>query len=358
MRRFAILSAVLSLLAAPSPTAAVSAFDVFLGVDRAGKISLYFVDARTGLSVVVAAPGTRHTLLATGVIYQEDETGVIRLAHPAGRSDPYPLFQLAGPDTAVDWVVSANRLHLAYALSRREGTTVFSDLHIANADGSERKLALHTSSTQGLGALPLALSNDGATLFYTRRSDIFEPRAALPPVEQVLRLDIATGETTPLPNGTGCPCVVGFSPDGTKFGRLEPAGGNQGGGFALRLWDLKLSLETRIETPRSNFTQAGNLVFSEDGLLAAYTVSRNVTASRSEHALMWVDLRQRQQRPLSLAGEANISANVRLIAGAFSRDNTLLILGSTRPGTYKYSPANRALAQVSAFTFLGHIPPG
>ena len=233
--RWALWLIVLALLpSTPVRAQSTRSFDVFVNsAISGGKPGVYFVDARTGLSTVVVTNGTRHTLIEDGVLFQENETGAIKVAYPDGRIVLHTAMQPTG-GAALTWVTSADRRRLAWSVSQRTNTSLLSDLYVAGSDGAEKKLALHTSSTRNIDTFPLAITDDGATVFYSRQVIAQKDYQLFPAFEDIFKLDVATGQTTQLP--AGCACPVGISPDGRRFARLEPAADQKG--FGVRIWDL------------------------------------------------------------------------------------------------------------------------
>jgi hypothetical protein len=270
-------------LAAQTPTqtstpAPVALYDVFLGTPKGGQPSLYFVDVRSGLSSPIAADGTQHTLLAQGVLFQERDSGVAKIAFPDGRIGTFAAIQPAGSGLSVNWVASSNRRWLAWSISRAEGGTLFSDLYISESDGGDRKQPLRMSSTRGLEALPLAVTDDGSKLFYTRQARDPKAYRVFPVAAEIFQLGIADGELSALPGEPKCLCGAGFSGDGRFFLRLEAT--EDGRGFDARLWDLARKTDTLAPEPRLTHTQAGHVLISRDGKLAVYTSARGTPPVR------------------------------------------------------------------------------
>ncbi|GEM_PF-1023040 len=351
-RRLALILLALLLTLTARPThAATSSYDVFVNSTlNKGGAGLYFVDARTGLSTVVSTGGSRHTLLDNGVLYQEDDGGVIMVAYPDGRKAAHPAIQPPDSKATINWVVSPDRKRIAWTVSQLSQTTLLSDLFVASIDGSGKKLALHTSSTKNIETVPLALTNDGGTVFYSRQSSVSRDYQLFQVSGDVFRLDVASGQATQLPDNAKCACAVGFTPDGARFERLEATPQ----GFAARLWDLAAKIDTPIAAPGISHTQAGYLVLSRDGNLAVYTSARGVPPAKGvppeRYALILIDVARREQRLMTPA-----LVN-KLRAVSFAPDNSaVLVVGTDKDGTYKLSVQDGTLLQVSPYTFLGTI---
>ena len=327
-------------------------FDVFLNSTmNKGQPGLFFVDAHTGLSNIAVTNGTRHTLLETGVLFQENETGAIKVAYPDGRVALHPAIQPPDPKAAVNWIVSADRKRIAWSMSQISGTSLLSDLYIALSDGSDKKLVLHTSSTKNLIVFPLLITNDGATVFYSRQAGTPGNYQLFPVAGDVFQLDVASGRATQLPDEARCSCAVALSPDGRLFARLETTAGK---GFGLRVWDLSIKVNTPIQPSQLPHTQAGYLILSRDGSLAMYTSARGVPPAKGvppeRYALVLVDVAQHEQRLMTEA----LPNNLRAVE--FEPDNSaVLVVGVDKDGTYKLSLKDRTLLAVSAYTYLGTI---
>ncbi|MCC7209739.1 MAG: hypothetical protein IT323_20695 [Anaerolineae bacterium] len=333
-------------------------YDVFLTDDGdAAAQQVLFVDARTGLSVVVAAPGSDHTLIKQGVIYREAGTGFVRIATPDGRADIFAPIPPGQPNVRVDWVVSPGRERLAWTVTVSDGPNLVSDLYIAPGDGSGAQLALHATSTQGIGVLPLAVGDAGDWVDYARRADLFAPPSedgSAPPsprsaVDEALRLDVAAGASAPLPElpatAPGCPCPVAVTPDGARFARLWA---DEDGAFAVTVWEIGADFSAQVEPLATDYERAAGLLLSPDGERAVYTLARGQT--RLRYALVVANLLTGEQRLVNdrLDGDLRAAA---FVAGG----EALLMTGALGEGTYKVWLADGVAVQVSPHTYLGHI---
>src|SRR5579859_395500 len=257
---------------APGPTPAPSVngpYDVFVNSSISkGKPGLFFVDARTGLSNIVVTNGQYHTLLHSGVLYQEIGTNAIKVAYPDGRIEPFAPIQLPDPKASLVWIASEDGSRVVWAISQQNAQqqTTLSDMYLAGADGSNPKLILHSSSTKGILTVPLAVTTDGATVFYARSAPDKRPYGLFPVATDVFSLDVASGQTTDLPGKTECACAVGFSANGSILARLESAGAQD---FAVHIYNLALKTDTQIAAPGLPNLQAGNILVSGDNRLVA-----------------------------------------------------------------------------------------
>jgi len=337
--------------AVPAKAAPAGIYDVFFGVENR-TARLYFVDARTGLTTSLSANGTRHTLTAVGVLYV-DASGAIHLARPDSKSISLPAFPQITTSRSVDWVVSSDLRVLAWSVTEQREGQVYSDVYTLNLTNTStaQKLVLHTSSTQGIGILPLAISTDGNTLVYARRDDLFTERPTSLPIGAGFRLNVPSGDTQPLPDGAGCPCITAFSVESRSFARLEVSG-QRGSptGYNAHVWNWTTNSEQTVNAlPPAQSTIRGSalMVLSQDGRLGAYVAARDTTTLRP-YTVMLVDLQVGKQRILL----ANLRDSLRPVG--FSTDGTaLMLLGVDKSGTYKIPLSGGSIVQVSTYSWLG-----
>lgn len=335
-------------LVLPAPAKAQAPlYDVFL--DPVAE-QIYFVAALSGLSSVLPARGSQHVLLRDGVLFQEADTGFARRIAP-NSSTVLTWIQPASPTVRVQWVASANGRWLAWTVIQREGLVLVSELHLALHDGTEAKLITKVFSNDAAGAYPLAVTDDGKTLFYSLQPAP-DPTTyrAFPVATNVYRLDAASAQATQLPNEPLCPCAAGVSADGTHYVRLPlDADGN---GFTVRLRVLPNGAEVIIPAVENfTHTQAGGVLVSDDGSRVVYASARGLRAGRSERYT--VILADRARATQTLLTEALVNG-VRPLA--FTADgNGVILVGLTVGGTYKLDFGSREMRQVSAYNFMGQL---
>jgi len=337
-----VLSAANVHVAQPMRQTTAALYDVFYSsaindgssAKAVGKSGLYFVDARTGLSAVAITNGVNYTLLNDSVIFSDKQSGQSGVAYPDGRVLPHPFL----PVGAV-WAASTDRTWLAWSTAHTENGSLLTDLYVAHPNGDNKQLALHTSSSKAISVRPLAVTNDGLTVFYTRQA--VDPKASSLYVQaaDLYRLTVATGEVVHLNGEPRCACAAAFSADGRLLLRLEST-------FAAHVIDLSVNVDVRAD-PLTGYTQAGDAVLSDKGTFGAYSAAK-VTASGQQFALIVVDSSAHKQRVL-----LDFSAN-RLRPLLFER-NALIAIGVDKDGTYKVALTDGTLTQVSANTFLGSL---
>ena len=338
-------------------TQSPGSFDVFYSANVVkGKTGLFFVDARTGLSNSVAINGEQYTALTNGVLFRESDSHLIKIAYPDGRIELYTPMQPSGPNLRLEWAVSQNRKWIVWTTSRTEGQSLIGDTYLLPVGGQDKRQVLHSSSTNGVVTIPLAVTNDGSAIFYTRQGDP-DPNAyqLFPAVADAYKLDVESGQSAQMPGEPKCACAAAFSADGKQFLRLETPDNQQG--FNARLWDLTIKTDQLIGAPLQNaasaFRQAGYMLFSPDGRLAVYTAAHGIPPTKNSperYFIVLVDVERREQRILT---DPLISA---LRPVAFKSDNSAVLLaGTTKDGTYKVTLQDGDFLQVSAYSFLGTI---
>jgi hypothetical protein len=354
MRRLLLLAAVWlwALPVQAQQTPQPVSYDVFISSNiNKGKAGLFFVDARTGLSNIVVTNGGNHSILGKGVLFQENGMKAAKVAYPDGHIESFPAIQLPDPKATVNWVTSANGEHIVWAISQGQEQSILSDLYVADSDGSGKKLLLHTSSTKGIDTIPLAISDNGSSVFYARQGQSADSYQLFPTASDVYGLDVTAGTPTQLPGKTECSCAVAFAANGKLFARLETS---DAGGFGVHLWNFAINTDSQIPPLGLADKQAGWMLLSHDGNLLIYTTARGVPPAKGvppeRYAVVLVDIGQHTQRVLI----EGLKVNLRPVA--FERGNGVVVLaGTDSDGTYKLTLKDGTLLQVSAYTFLGSV---
>ncbi|MDW8298002.1 MAG: hypothetical protein RML95_01565 [Anaerolineae bacterium] len=347
MRRFRCLIILISLCVGTLSGQPISAapnaarYDVFLR----GQ-TVIFTDVRTALSTPVNTNGDRHTLIGEGVLFRAADTAAALVALPSGDVALHPYIPRQSEQIVTYWTASANSRWLAWSFTMRTERGTLSDLFLVEGLTGENRMVLHTTSTRGLGVLPLAVSNDGAYIFYTRRTDLFDP---LPPVldlpvESVLRLQTESGNAVALPESPACPCLTAFSPDGRRAMRLAVTSD----GITVSLIELNGLLEQTIGTVRG-YERPHFAVFSADGKKALFRLSRS--SGRTRSALALADFTTREVRLLT----ETLPEPLRPLAFT-ERADAALLLSLNASGTFKLTLANGAIVRTSADSYLGTLP--
>jgi hypothetical protein len=309
---------------------AANTYDVFLRRTESGT-TLYFVDLRTGLGNAIPANGTGHTLIASGVLYVD--SGVVRLAMPDGRSMPYePIAAFVPPNATVRIITSPDRSLIAWSATEVLNGSVSSDIHILRpdgvSDGAGDQIVLVTSSMQGIESYPVAVTNDGGTVFYMRRA--MDEGNPFPP--SMYSLNVSTGEATLLWDSAG---VLGFSPDGRYMVRLNA----ESGGTTVRIRSLESGFENVIDPLGTSAESVGVPLISRSSTLIAYV---------QDDSLIIATPRDRVQRILI----SDLPSGAQPVAFT-SELNGLLLVGDG--GTYKVSLTDGSLLKVSDFVYMGQL---
>jgi hypothetical protein len=307
-----------------------------------GEGTLYFIDPATGLSQTVAAPGNGHTLLGNGVIFQ-GENGVVQVAYPDGRVGV--LAAIPAPDQDIDARWFAIPTAVVWVVNRKNEAAITSDVYLADARGENATLVLRASSATGAGIVPLALSNNGQTLFYARVADPFAEAVLYPSYGEVFRLDTTTGASETLSLDGRCPCAVGFSADGQLFAQLV---GNSNGGFTLSIRDLRGGVDQSYESPANVQNAAGYVWISADGRRFFYSAQRPIGNGRLEYSVMYAEAGSTIQTALA-TGLRNPVRNIGFGGSAG------LMIGIISEGTFKLNIDGSGLFNISRRTYLGAI---
>lgn len=346
---------------ASAQSAPADSYDVFLNRSAtSGSDTLYFVSARTGLSTVVtidsAVNVSDYALLGSGVVFR-DKAGAANEAYADGHTAPLDFVGAPPTGGSLRWVVSADHSWIAWVSSHTEAGSLLSDLYVAQADGSSKQLALHTSSSKALGLRPLAITNDGSVVSYARQADSANAGTTYPVAPDMYQVAVSSGQPTQLPGEPRCPCAAAFSIDGRLFFRLE----STAHGFAAHFLDLtgssagnsQANADVRLDPPAPiggfSIAQAGDALLSDKGNQAVYSVASGAFGAKgTQYALILADYTQRQQRVI-LPPRVDRLHPVRLSG------NALLLTEADKDGTYQLWLLDGTLTQVSADTYLGTL---
>ncbi|MBN1681751.1 MAG: hypothetical protein JW966_15835 [Anaerolineae bacterium] len=320
--------------------------DVFIEHNAdTGATNIYYMDALSGLSVVVSADnGERFTLAGTYVMYQKVQSGAIMRARSDGTLEAHPFIRRTSDDRSVDWVTSPDHRAVAWV---RVTTAGGSETFAAWADGRGLRQLTIPSPAPPLVITPVALADDMTTFFYAITDPTQPPPDTPYPVyEHLAAYDLLAGEAVALPQEPNCPCGAAISPDGRIFVRLEAPGGQ--GPFALHVWDLLPRAAIVIPAPDLPLVWAGDLLLNESGTLAVYSAATQQADGTRQYALLVVDsVTVRQLLVLGQTPE-------RYWPVAFIDDDTALLLHNDE-GTYKLDWASGDLLRVSGALYLGAI---
>jgi hypothetical protein len=344
-----LLTVMFLVISTPAQGQGNTVHDVFLSSTDQGA-NLYFVDARTGLSVIVPANGSKHTLLKNGVLFQEAGSGFAKVVFPNGNAILNSWIPPETPNTHIEWVVSENKQWILWSVTQSQGSTFSNSLFIAGIDGSNVQQLLQAAPNESTGILPLVVANTGTLAFYSRQNPESAPYQLFPAIDNIFKVDVVAGASVPLAGEPKCACGAVISDDGKLFARLEPAPDQQG--FDLRLWNVDINTDTLIDAPDISHLQSGYVLISPDGTKAVYSSARGKPPGKGvpaeRYVLILADFQQRTQRILT---EPSPDA---LRAIAFTTNNRAIIaVGVGKNGTYKILLESGTVTQESNYTFLG-----
>lgn len=326
----------------PAAAQASPRYEVYLSRIASGA-SLYFLDVRTGLSTVVPANGEGHTPLRDGVLFRAVEG--VKIAYPDGRVGLLSAIPPSSSAETVQLVTASNGAWMAWSVTARRGLNTVSEVFMADARGENQRSILFASSPEGVGIIPLALSDGGESLVYARVSDPTAALPLLPTYGTAFRLDTASGQSTTLPEAAECPCAVGVSADGRWFGRLVPTSE----GIELRLWDV-ISGAAAVVPSGGRGDRAGNLLLTMAAGKALYLSGRALANGRIEYTLMLADLGTQSARPLS----NEFRGIIRPLTLSADGESAILV-GVERDGTFKVTLSDGAVTTVSEAVYLGTV---
>ncbi|QPC84850.1 hypothetical protein G4Y79_10905 [Phototrophicus methaneseepsis] len=354
MRRVLLLSLLLlmtGVAAVQSETGGI--WDVFLqrGAGENGSDALIFVDGLTGNSQTVSVQGERYTPLRDGILFYDASQRRILIARPDQTVEPHPFIRMDAEARRIDWIVSEDGRAIAWTLTYGTPEAITTITSVITPEIPRPQLVLEDGPQVGVRALPIAFNETHSLLYMDTYPDGLERYVAYKLYAGLFQLDLSTGETSPLPGEPGCFCGAGVRRD--KFVRLGLSGDLSG--FDVHYFDLTSGQDRHIDAIRlSNFTQAGDVLVTEDGTLAVYALSDVSDFGTPEQSIrtvfMLIDLLSMEQRPLT----EPITTYVHPLL--WTEDNSAILFTSTqRDGTWKVSLDTGELLKVAEATYLGSI---
>ena len=300
-------------------------------------------------------PGERYSVLREQVLYFDAQARRVRLVDATGAITDHPFIQLPGAAQRVDWLAAPGGAQIAWSLSEATADGRWrSHTRVAATDGSAMREVLVDGPHAERHAVPVAFSDDGATLYMNYRPAGAVARHERQGYADLFALNLAEGFTRRLPGEPGCLCGAAFA-DGRLL-RLQPAGGSPGG-LELVQRNSGGELSVRIAAPAlPGFTQARHLLLTPDGSRALYTLAQvrdgGVAGETVRTVFVLADLNDRSSRIL---GEP---VDARLGPIAWSEGGRMAIVtaqGAGQDGTWKLDLAAGTLRQVASAGWLGSL---
>jgi hypothetical protein len=324
---------------------------VFVQRDTGGANRLIFVDLFTGEQQTLDVYGERYTMTPDGVMFYSPSDNRVKVASADGGLRVHPFVQPSATSRRIDWLIDSDAQTIAWTLTEGVPGVLTTVTSIASYDGSDARQLLVDGPRDGIRAMPIAFDPDRTLLYMDYQPDSIGDYTTFRQYAGLFSVDIATSESAALPGEPGCFC-----------------GGGIGGGWVLRLTlttDMT-SFDLSARHPRRNidelipsvglvdFTQAGDVLVSPDGIRAIYGLAQvqnfGTADQQVQMALMLVDLNGLTQ---ALLGE---TSDFLLRPVAWTEDDGSVILTSPqRDGTWKVTIPEGERTQIAAASYLGTL---
>lgn len=339
--------------AAGQDSAVETAWQVFVSrnVDAAGQDRLRFLNLASGEETTVLVEGERYTVAGDAVMFYAPTTARVRLALPDGSVSDHPFIQPQANTRRVDWLVTPDGRQIVWTLTAGNVNALSTVTMIAQMDGSGTRQVLVDGARDGIRAMPVAFSDDAATLYMDYQPDSIGELTPFRQYAGLFAVDVGTGNSLMLPDEPGCFCGGGFG--GGKFLRMALT--NDLRGYDAHVYDLPDGPRSVIDSLNLvGFTQAGDVLVSPDGALAVYALAQvsdfGTAAASVRTVFVLVDLAARTQAPLTQP----MTTFVRPVA--WTDDNSAILLTSpTSDGTWKINLSDGNLVRIAGATYIGLI---
>jgi len=336
------------------PTFDNHTWDVFIerNIDNDNTDRLLFIDVLTGETVSVETHGERYTPLLRGVIFFDWMENQVKLATPAGVVQDHPFIVHSFGIRRIDWVVSNDRKSIAWTLTRAiDDTALVTTTLLADIDGSNIREMLIDGPREGVRALPVAFSGDNSKLYMDSHPDGLSQFSPYTQYAGLFSLDLSSGEITPLPGEPSCFCGAGF---GSGM-LLRLFLNNNLDGFDVNVYSVDGGEPRTISAiTRRDYTQAGDVLLSDDGAFAVYALSQVRGFGTAEQIVRTVFI---QVDLLTLEQEIiNNPITTFVHAVAWTEDNTAILFTSDQQnGTWKINLADGQLVKVADAAYIGRL---
>jgi len=313
--------------------------------------TLLFVDILTGETISVETQGERYTPLHDRVIYFDTIEQQVKVTDPERTPQNHPFISLPPDARRIDWVVSDDYKSIAWTLTRGNGTTLTTITYIADSEGSNIREILVDGPRDNVRALPVAFSEDNSELFMDTHPDGISQFAPYTQYAGLFALDLTTGDIESLPGEPSCFCGAGFG-----SGMLLRLSLNDAlDGFDVNIYSVDGGEPRQISAlTRRNYTQAGDVLVSEDGTYAVYALSQVRGFGTAEQIVrtvfILVDLLTLEQEIINNP----ITTFVHPVA--WTEDNTALLFTSNQQnGTWKINLEDGQLVKVANAIYIGRL---
>lgn len=356
MRSLLLLLALISFGLLPAASAQqpdVMAWQVFVSrnVDALGQDNLRFLNIVTGEERAVLVNGERYTIAGDRVLFYDAAQGRVRLAGLDGLVTDHPFILPQANTRRIDWLLSPDAAHLVWTLTTGNPNALSTVTMFANADGSGTRQLLVDGPRDGIRAMPVAFSPDGATLYMDYQPDSIGELTPFRQYAGLFAVDIATGNSLMLPDEPGCFCGAGLG--GGRFLRMTLTSDLRG--FDAHLVDLPDGPRSLI--PALNlvgFTQSGDVLMTADGSKAVYALAQitnfGTAAMSTRTVFVLVDLATRTQTALTQP----LDTFVRPLAWT-DENSAVLLTSPTQDGTWKINLSDGNLVRIAGATYVGLI---
>lgn len=361
MMKYVVSVLVFALLISPifaqdtvQPTFDNHTWDIFIERDTGenGTDTLLFVDVLTGETLSVDVQGERYTLLLRSIMYFDIGVQQVKQVFSDGTTQDHP-FIIKTPDIQqIEWVVSDDRKSIAWTLTRElEADNLMTTTFIAAIDGSNSREIFTDGPRQNVRALPVAFSDDNSKLYMDAHPDGISQFAPYTQYAGLFMLDLISGDIQTLPGEPSCFCGAGFG-SGTML-RLSLNGGLDG--FDVNVYSVDGGQPRIISAiTRRNYTQAGDILLSDDGAFAVYALSQVRGFGTAEQIVRTVFI----QVDLLTLEQAVINNPITTFVHpiAWTEDNTAILFTSTQQnGTWKINVDDGQLIKVANASYIGRL---
>ncbi|MCX9078889.1 MAG: hypothetical protein OIN84_13040, partial [Candidatus Methanoperedens sp.] len=327
-------------------------WQVFLERDRddLGFDRLIFVDAVTGEEIPVEVFGERYTLVGGYVMFYDPANDRVMVTSPTSITREHPFIQPGGGTRRVDWQVSPDSTLIAWTLTNGDSASALSTVTtVSNLDGTNPRQVLVDGPRAGIRALPVAFSADNRKLYLDFQPDGI---GALTPFQQyagLFQVDLATGEQDYLPDEPGCFCGAGLNAG--LFLRLALT--NDLTGFNVEVYNLIGEVDQTIPAlALENFTQAGDILISPDGLRAVYALAQVRNFGSQNESVRTVFVLVNLEDMTQAALTEPITTYVQPVAWT-EDDSAVIFTSPERDGTWKVSLSDGTLVKIAEATYVG-----